>query len=186
MQGLGYHVVPLAPPFDAELMWQSWITLRSFSVAAGLGDIHANPERRPRLKDTAIWEIERGLSLSAMEVHKASLIRSDWFRASATLFEEVDVLVLPSAQLWPFDVNSTFPNEINGVAMDTYHRWMQVVVPASLLGLPVVNIPAGFGPGGLPNGLQLIGPKGSDARLLQLAQDWHTATNWPQQRPPVI
>ncbi|SFD78444.1 amidase [Sulfitobacter brevis] len=186
MQGLGHHVAPIAAPFDADLMWQSWITLRSFSVAAGLGEIYADARRRPKLKDTALWEIERGLGFSAMEVHRASVIRSDWFRTAASLFNEVDVLVLPSAQIWPFDVTQDYPKEIAGVAMDTYHRWMQVVIPASLLGLPVVNVPSGFGANGLPNGLQLIGPRGSDARLLQLAQDWHQATRWPQQQPPVI
>jgi amidase len=63
---------------------------------------------------------------------------------------------------------------------------MQVVIPASLLGLPVVNIPIGFGANGLPAGLQLIGRRGSDARLLQLAQVWHAATTWPQKHPPKI
>ncbi len=186
MQGLGHHVTPLAAPFDADLMWESWITLRSFSVASGLGDIFADPARRDHLKATARWEIERGLAMDAMTVHRASVVRSDWFRRATVLFKEIDVLVLPSAQIWPFDVTTEYPREIAGVAMDTYHRWMQVVVPASLLGLPVVNVPAGFGAEGLPNGLQLIGPRGSDARLLQLAQDWHQATEWPQRHPPVI
>jgi amidase len=53
-----------------------------------------------------------------------------------------------------------------------------------LLGLPVVNIPVGFGQNGLPAGLQLIGPRGSDARLLQLAHQWHLATGWPQNHAP--
>jgi amidase len=185
-QGLGHHVVEMDAPFDADLMWQSWITLRSFSVAAGLGEIHADPARRGMLKESARWEIERGLAMDAMTLHRASVIRSDWFRRAAALFEEVDVLVLPSAQLWPFPVEEVHPREIAGVAMDTYHRWMQVVIPASLIGLPVVNVPAGFGTNGLPAGLQLIGPRGSDARLLRLAQDWHAATDWPGRRPPVI
>ncbi len=102
------------------------------------------------------------------------------------MFEQFDVLVLPSAQLWPFPVGDTHPVEIAGVAMDTYHRWMQVVIPAGLIGLPVVNVPAGFGSDGLPSGLQLIGRRGSDARLLQLAQHWHNATDWPRRHPPVI
>jgi amidase len=70
--------------------------------------------------------------------------------------------------------------------MDTYHRWMQVVIPASLIGLPVVNIPAGFGDNGLPAGLQLIGPRASDGQLLRLAQEWHLATGWPDRKPPVL
>ena len=180
---LGHMVTEIAPPFDAERMWESWITLRSFAVAAGLGAIYDDPEKRERLKEAARWEIARGLQMSAMEVHRASVARSYWYRAAAALFDGCDVLVLPSAQLWPFPVDDIHPTEIAGRQMDTYHRWMQVVVPAGLLGLPVVNIPAGFGADGLPGGLQLIGRHGSDAMLLRLAQHWHQHTRWPQRRP---
>ena len=186
MEDLGHIVEPIAAPFDAERMWDSWITLRSFCVAGGIHLLHADPEKRKLLKPAALWEVERGIAMSAMEVNLASMARSDWFRRSAELFEQVDVLVLPSAQCWPFDVETDFPKEIAGVSMDTYHRWMQVVIPAGLIGLPVVNIPVGFGDNGLPGGLQLIGPRGSDSRLLQLAQDWHQATDWPNKRPPVL
>ncbi|MFT6674048.1 MAG: amidase [Sulfitobacter sp.] len=184
--GLGHQITALPAVFDAEVIWQSWITLRSFSVAAGSQALYHAETTRALLKPAAIWEIERGLALSAMEIEAASLQRSDWYRGAMALFEQFDVLVMPSAQLWPFDVTWEYPKQIAGVEMDSYHRWMQVVIPASLLGLPVVNIPIGFGVNGLPAGLQLIGPRGSDARLLQLAQGWHQATHWPQQRPPVI
>ncbi len=181
---LGHEVSALKAPFDADAMWESWITLRSFAVAAGSELLYADPEKRALLKEAAQWEIARGLKMSAMEVNHASVIRSDWFRTAYALFQDHDVLVLPSAQLWPFDVDLVHPTEIAGVAMDTYHRWMQVVVPAGLLGLPVVNVPVGFGENGLPAGMQLIGPRGSDGRLLQLAERWHQATEWPQKRPP--
>ncbi|WP_339759361.1 amidase [uncultured Sulfitobacter sp.] len=181
---LGHDVTHMPPPFDAETMWDAWITLRSFAVASGLGAIFENAEKRHHLKEAAQWEIERGLALSARAVQRASEVRSAWFRAAADLFETMDVLVLPSAQLWPFAVGDVHPTEIAGQRMDTYHRWMQVVVPAGLIGLPVVNVPAGFGKDGLPGGLQLIGRQGSDAQLLRLAQHWHEATHWPQTRRP--
>lgn len=186
LEGLGHAISPLPAPFDLEAIWDSWITLRSFAVAGGLAPIYHNSKERDHLKPAAIWEIERGLALSAMDVHRASVMRSEWFRTTAALFEGVDVMVLPSAQCWPFDVGIVHPTEIAGVQMDTYHRWMQVVVPAGLIGLPVVNIPVGFGANGLPAGLQLIGRPGSDAALLQLAQSWHLATDWPNARPPVF
>jgi len=182
--GLGHEVSDVPPPFDAASMWEAWITLRSFAVAGGLGAHFENADERQHLKPAALWEIERGLALSARDVQRASEVRSDWYRAAVDLFNTVDVLVLPSAQLWPFAVEDVHPTEIAGLRMDTYHRWMQVVVPASLIGLPVVNIPAGFGAAGLPAGLQLIGRPGSDAQLLRLAQHWHEATHWPQKRRP--
>jgi amidase len=59
--------------------------------------------------------------------------------------------------------------------MDTYHRWMEVVVPASLAGLPVIGMPAGFGANGLPGGVQLIGKRGGDATLLAMARAYGAA-----------
>lgn len=70
--------------------------------------------------------------------------------------------------------------------MDTYHRWMEIVVPVSLAGLPCLNLPAGFGPQGLPMGMQLFGAAGSDANLLALGHAYHRATDWPGRRPPAF
>jgi len=51
------------------------------------------------------------------------------------------------------------------------------------LGLPCLSVPAGFGPNGLPMGVQVFGPRGSDARLLSIGAAYHAATQWPQKRP---
>lgn len=181
---LGAQVEPSAPLHPAAAIWEAWSTLRSWQVATGLEPLYATPASRDRLKPEAIWEIERGLSLSGMEVHRASVLRSDWFRSATNAFETHDVLALPSAQVFPFDKSTEWPREIAGRSMDTYHRWMEVMIAASLIGLPVVNVPVGFSEAGLPMGMQLIGPRGSDRRLLELAQAWHEATDWPGRRPP--
>ena len=187
MEGLGCRVEPLAAPFDRDAMWQAWTDLRSFAVAGSLAPLYHDAEKNAQLNAQAQWEVARGLALTAMQVHAASVIRTDWFKTAATLFDTYDVLALPSAQMWPFDVTLDWPRDIAGTGLDTYHRWMEVVVPASLIGLPAVCVPAGFGgPDDLPMGLQLIGPRGSDARLLQLAEAWHQATGWPDRRPPPL
>ncbi len=183
LEEIGCHVEHLAPPFPAEKIWDSWITLRSWQVGAGLAEVMAQPAQRDKLKDSARWEAERGLAMSAMEVHRASVLRSDWFRRAAALFEEYDALVLPTTQVWPFDLDIPYPTAIAGHAMDTYHRWMEVVLPVSLLGLPALAAPAGFGPQGLPVGVQIFGPRGSDAKLLALGAAYHEATLWPQKAP---
>ncbi|SLN13254.1 amidase [Ruegeria meonggei] len=177
---LGAEVDHLAPPFEAERMWDSWVTLRSWSIAANLVPLS---EHRSALKDTAQWELDRGLALTAMQVHRASVERSQWFRRAVEVFEEYDALILPSAQVWPFEIETPYPTEIAGKRMDTYHRWMQVVVPASLIGLPSLSVPVGFGAYGLPMGMQVIGPQGADARILSIGAAYHASTRWPQKRP---
>ena len=183
-RSLGAEVDELAPPFERARLWQSWTTLRSWAIAGGDMGLYEKPAMRAQMKPALIWEIERGLALSALDVHRASVIRSEWFAACSALFERYDALLMPSAQVWPFALEEVHPTQINGTAMDTYHRWMEVVIPAGLIGLPVLNLPAGFGDNGLPLGLQLIGVKGADAALLSMGQAWHQETNWPSQRPP--
>ena len=56
--------------------------------------------------------------------------------------------------------------------MDTYHRWMEVTIYATLAGLPCIALPAGFGAEGLPMGLQLIGRPHAEMELLRIAQGY--------------
>lgn len=182
---LGCTVEKLVPPFPLERLWDSWTTLRSWNIAANSLADYEDPLRRSLRKPESLWEIENGLKFSGLDIHRASETRSEWFRRAAELFDRYDVLVLPTAQVWPFPVEWTWPREIAGTKMDTYHRWMEVVVPAGLIGLPCLAVPAGFGAAGLPIGLQLIGRRGSDLALLQMGQGWHDAAPWACLRPMV-
>jgi amidase len=182
-EALGANVEKVAPPFPAEQIWEAWVKLRAWANAGGKLALYENPETRALLKEDAIWEIETGMALSAMEVHKMSNIRTQWFTKLNALFTQFDALILPSAQVWPFPQEWTSPREIAGRSMDTYHRWMEVVVPASLVGVPALNIPAGFGEGGLPMGMQVIGPRHSDAKLLKIGARWHDACDFKLCKP---
>jgi amidase len=189
MEGMGAIVTPLPPPYPAERLWQAWTTLRAMLSAGARGALWRDPAKRAALKPEAVWEIEQGLHLTAAEVHAASVIRSRWYARAAEVFRGVDLIALPSAQVWPFPIGWRWPERIGARAMDTYHRWMEVVVPASLAGLPALSVPVGFGAApdgtaGLPMGMQLIGPAGADARVLAAGEAWHRATDWPGRRPP--
>ena len=181
--GLGAQIDTPEPPFDAEAMFQSWKTLRSWQLAPGLGQVAA---LGGALKETAIWEMERGLTMGAIEVHEASVVRSEWFKNAAQFLDKYDAFALPTAQVWPFDIDTEYPKRIAGRDMDTYHRWMHIAVPAALIGLPALAVPAGFGSAGLPMGMQIIGPRGSDVRLLGIGASYHAETRWPQTHPPQL
>jgi amidase len=86
--------------------------------------------------------------------------------------------------VFPFDVEQRWPSQIAGRAMDTYHRWMETVVPWTLAGCPVISVPVGFNDAGLPMGMQLIGRPRADLAVLQLARGYERAADWVGTRVP--
>jgi len=74
------------------------------------------------------------------------------------LFAQIDVLVLPTTPQGAFPLDAAVPDS-----------QADLTSFASLAGCPAVNIPMGYLPDGMPIGLQLVGARGSDLRLLELA-----------------
>ena len=170
--------------YSMAQLWDTWLTLRHWLNAGKLGPLYRNSKKRALLKPEAIWEIEGGLELSAEDIYKASTARSQFYKALLTAFERFDFLVLPTAQTFPFDAKTHWPKEIAGNSMDTYHRWMEVVVPGTLSGCPVINVPAGFGKKGLPMGLQIIGPRHADLAVLKIAHAYEHVSQWNLSHSP--
>ncbi|WP_421525888.1 amidase [Pseudomonas yamanorum] len=181
---LGCEVEHCQPDFSLERLWQTWLVHRHWLIQGSLGAAYADPQKRSLLKPEAQWEVQGGLQLSAADVYQASVNRSDWYRALGKLFERYDFLLLPTAQVFPFDAQQPWPRLVAGREMDTYHRWMEVVIGPTLAGLPSMNVPVGFNPQGLPMGLQIIGPAQADRAVLQLAYAHEQLTQWVQRRPP--
>jgi amidase len=166
---LGCRIDDAAIDFDMEKLWRAWVTLRQWLVSNRMKDIYRDPQKRSSIKPEVLWEIENGLQLAGTAVFDASLVRSEWYRAMCVTFERFDVLILPAAQVFPYDIDVHWPSHIAGKAMDTYHRWMEVVIGPSIIGLPAIAMPAGFNAAGLPAGIQIIGPPRADLALLKFA-----------------
>lgn len=181
---LGCDIDNVTIDIDFEMVWNAWRTLRHISVAHGLESLYSSPDKRKLLKPEAVWEIENGLGLSAMQLMQASAVRTLLYKKLITLFENMDYLILPATQVFPFDKNIHWPQEISGSPMDTYHRWMEVTILGSLSGCPVANVPAGFNKSGLPTGIQIIGRPHSDMTVLRLAHAYEAATQWTMQNKP--
>jgi amidase len=183
---VGGVVDPVTLDYPMEELWQTWLTFRHWLVRARALPLYENPKTRALLKPEAIWEIEGGSKMQADTVSKASASRARWYAALLKAFQTYDYLVLPTAQVFPFDANIHWPKEINGRPMDTYHRWMEVVIPGTLSGCPIANVPAGFGSNGLPMGLQIIGKRYADFATLQMAYAYEQATRWNLDRHPTV
>lgn len=185
LAGLGCVVEPAAIGFDPAWLWDCWLNLRSGTIATMLADAYRDPARRSKLKPEAVWEIENGLGASAEQVWQASVTRTQWYAQVCRLFERYDFLVQPTAQVFPFDVAVHWPKTVGGRTMDTYHRWMEIVVPWTLAGCPVLSVPVGFDAAGRPMGMSLIGPPRADFAVLQLGHAYEQATDWVRRRPPI-
>ncbi len=185
-ENIGCIVEEAQPKYPIDRVWRNWLKLRAWQVGAILKEAYADPARRELIKPEAQWEIESGLKVTAYDIADASAVRSAWYQAVREMFEEFDFLILPSAQVFPFDASLRWPKEINGIAMDTYHRWMEVAIPVTMSGCPALAVPAGFGAGGLPMGIQIVAPNHAEMDCLQLAHAYDEATGSVKLHPPAL
>ena len=166
----GAIVEPAALDVDLDALWSAWLVWRRALVAPAVGALIGQPGARSRIKPEALWEYDAAQGLTFSDFMAASVRRGAFLQHLVSRFEQFDVLALPVAQVWPFDLSRHWPKAIAGRAMDTYHRWMECTLYATFAGLPAISVPAGFDDTGrLPMGLQLIGRPLGDAELLRVA-----------------
>ncbi|MER9206909.1 MULTISPECIES: amidase [unclassified Mesorhizobium] len=169
---------PLLPDFDFEALWQAFVTLRQASSGSALKVHYDDPHKRALLKPEAVWEVENAMRLTAPQIRAASVIRTSWHRTLLSLFEHFDLIALPTAQVFPFEVGTHWPSEVAGRTMDSYHRWMQVSAFATLGGCPALNVPVGFDDKGRPLGMQLIGRPRGDLAVLRAGAAYEATLPW--------
>lgn len=110
--------------------------------------------------------------LKAQRVRR--LIRDDFMKA----FTEVDVIACPTTPSTAFKIGAKNQDPVNMYLSDIY------TIAVNLAGLPGISIPVGLHQG-LPVGLQLIGNFFNEAKILNVAHQLQTATDWHQQCPPI-
>lgn len=185
MANQGAIVTPLSLGFDTDRLWQCWLAWRRALVGPRVGALMGLPQARDHIKPEALWEYDHSLTLRYTDFSKASQTRTSFYHHLLTLFDKVDVIALPVAQVWPFALAKRWPERIGDRMMDTYHRWMECTIYATLGGLPALSVPAGFHPTqSWPMGLQLMGKPQGDVELLQVAAAYEAAnTDMLAQRP---
>jgi len=186
LEPAGVTVIPVAPAFDREKLWRAFCVLRQFAMGTRFAAAAANPATARLMKPELLWEIEQAASLSVSDVQAALTTRTAWYDCALALFARHDFLALPTAQVFPFPIAQRWPATIAGRPMDSYHRWMEVAIAGTLLGCPVINLPAGFSPAGLPMGVQLIGRPRADLSVLQLAHLHGQVTDYLERLPPAL
>ena len=101
---------------------------------------------------------------------KASKLRSLLRQDFATAFESCDLLAAPTTPTPAFELGEKLDDPLAMYQNDI------LTAPANLAGIPAISVPCGFSAGGLPVGLQLIGPALGEERVLQAAAAYQDAT----------
>jgi amidase len=180
-EDMGCDVEAAQPDFaGANQVFQ---VLRARMFADGFGGLLATS--RALMKDTVVWNVEKGLALEPAEIAGAEQARAALADRVDDFLRDFEFLCLPVSQVQPFAVEEPWVREIAGVPMETYLDWMMSCALISLTGLPAISVPAGFSAEGLPVGLQIVGRRNADFDVLQLAHAFEQATGVGRRRPPL-
>jgi amidase len=178
LERLGHERVEVSPRYG--LMGLSLI-------ARGESGVHrwvrANAAERSLLDRRTRETVLVGNVLGRTALPLARRIEPRFRRRIGKVFRTADVLVVPTTASPPLPVGAT-----KGMSSRATQRLIAGACPYAwawnVLGWPAVSVPAGLTDEGLPIGVQLLGPAGSEALLLSLAAQLERVERWHERTPP--
>jgi aspartyl-tRNA(Asn)/glutamyl-tRNA(Gln) amidotransferase subunit A len=179
LAALGHHMETGALPLDLEFFAEAWPQIGQMGLAS-MFEQHADWEQQasPKYRDMA----QLGRSLPGARLWQIIERVKQLRRDSATLFERIDVIVMPSVAALPWPAQDAFPPRIDGQDVGPrghaiYTGWVNAA------GLPALAVPTAPSIEGLPIGLQMIGRYGSDDDLLDLGAAFEAVAPWADRWP---
>ena len=157
--------------------------LRAFSFAQKYGPLVE--KHRAQLKDTAIWNFERGLALTGAQIVEAFRQRTRIYENMRRFMERYDFLLAPCNQVLPFPVDQPYVTEINGEKLGSYIDWMKTCYRITTTAHPALSVPIGFSGTRLPVGIQIVGRYRDEWGILQLAHGLERQLPLWRELPPV-
>jgi amidase len=179
LEELGHTMVADDPDYNLRMSWN--FLSRSTS---GLLDWVDRLGPDVTLDKRTLSNSRTGWLLSQNTLRKARAREGESQRRIGWIFNLVDVVLAPTTALPPPRVNSF--DRRGGLSTDrAMIRACPVTWPWNLLGWPSINVPAGFTYGGLPIGVQLMGPANSEPLLISLAAELEALNGWALRQPDV-
>lgn len=181
-EDLGCVLTDDQPDFsDADEVFKVW---RAWAMELKLNELLET--RRDQIKDSVIWNVERGKELTGPQIGRAERKHTALYHRVRKFMEHCEYLVMPVSQVPPFDIDTEYPTQIAGTDMETYIDWMKSCYYITVTGLPAISVPAGFTDDGLPVGVQIVGRHHDEFGVLQLAHAFEQATGFWKSRPALV
>ena len=178
--GLGANMddakLKLEDPF--ETFWNV------FSTAAYTSYGHLLEEHRDDLSDIGLMSIEHGQQTTGADMSRAIYEVDRLGRRMEEFFDNFDLLLTPTMAVPAFPIDQR-PGVIGGKTVDPFWGFLPFTYPINISGQTAASIPCGYSSDGMPIGLHIIGPKGSEAKVLQACAAFEAANPWAGDRPGV-
>lgn len=179
LQALGHRVGEGALPLDLDFYAEAWPQIGQ----AGLAQLfERQPDWAQQASPKYLEMAENGRQIGAARLWQMLEQVKKLRRDSVTLFDDVDVIVLPSAAALPWKAEDAYPTRIDGHEVGprghaVYTGWVNAA------GLPALALPCAPSAEGLPIGMQVVGRYGSDDMLLDLGAAYEAAHPWSDRWP---
>jgi aspartyl-tRNA(Asn)/glutamyl-tRNA(Gln) amidotransferase subunit A len=122
----------------------------------------------------------QGAEYTALDYINATARRADMGRIMGAFHEQYDLLLTPTMPIPPFEAGLEVPA---GWPSERWTSWTQFTYPFNMTQQPAASVPCGFTAAGLPVGLQVVGPRHADARVLTACHAFEQARSWLGKRP---
>lgn len=181
LKALGHAVQAGELPFDVEEPMLAWQALTSASLAW-------LAEQEPRFAEEASSEFvdqaKGGRNLSGADYVALTQTLFNFRTVTAKAFRDVDVIMTPCAAAQPWPIDRPYPPVIDGQRVGprghaVFTAWVNAC------GCPAIAVPGRPGEDGLPTGVQMVGARGADEMLLDLAEAYEAAHPWSLRWPPL-
>ncbi len=175
---LGAQVSPAADT-RLDLAWQAgWIIMIAESSGEYVDHLRHGAAVDPSLR-VRLWS---GTLISSTDYLAARRVQDRLVAGLPNVFAQHDVLVLPTSVTAAPGVAATAV-KLNGKEYPRIDIATRLTIGANVLGVPALTLPCGFDRDGLPVGLQFLGPRNGEAKVIAVAQAYQAATDFHQLRP---
>ena len=155
-----------------------------FATAAYTSYGHLLEEHRDDFTYYGLRSIEHGAEVTGADLSRALLWVDRLGRQLEDFFDNYDLLVSPTMAVPAFPIEQR-PTMIGGKQVEAFWGYLPFTYPINMTGQTASNVPCGFSQDGMPIGLHIIGPRGSEARVLQASAAFEQIRPWADRRPAV-
>jgi Asp-tRNA(Asn)/Glu-tRNA(Gln) amidotransferase A subunit family amidase len=173
---------------EVSLPWSrrvadAWTELWQVFMAAYFG--HFLETHRAKMDPLVVALIEAGNKMSAAHYKRIEIERTEQWRAFYPILEKYDAFLCPTMSREAPPVREDDTKYYKDWGDGRYHGLDMTAQFNSIAPCPALSVPAGWTKGGLPVGLQIVGPRWRDDIVLQIGAALEQARPWAAKRPPI-